>query len=215
MSGQVLLGEGGVARSGRPATAEGDPIYETVTRAVSRSRLADDMIVAAGAIGLDGRDLAPGAWQSGISQVGRKLFNRAVALNTGFVTEQVVVGYHFSHAHRLPAGRLAGGLVGSRLGLHGLNFGVGLVVDVGHQAWLDYDNPYLTTGQFAGRLGVAAVGSTAAFFASVAVASLLGPPGWVVIGAGIGVAIIWDTWAVPWIYQNFGLNPERDLAPLQ
>jgi hypothetical protein len=196
-------------------TVIGDPIVESITRAIPRSQLADELIIGAAAVGLLGWDLAPASWRGPISRVGDKLFGRALALNRTFVTEQQIIGYQFSYAHRLPAGRIAGGLIGSKLGLHALNFGVGFAVDVGYQALLDYNNPYLTTTQRVWRLGVAGTGSTASFFAGAAVAWWLGPPGWVVIGVGVGVAVIWDRWATPPIYHYLGLNPERNLASLQ
>jgi hypothetical protein len=189
-------------------TVAGEPIFDTVTRAVSRSRLADEMILAAGAVGVLGRPVTPGP----LGRFGHRLFDRAVAWNTDLVTERVIIGYHFSHHHRLPAGRLVGGLAASK---QFLNFGVGLVVDVSYQAWLDYDNPYLTREQFNQRLIVAGAGSGVSFVATVGVAWFLGPPGWVSIGVGVGVAIWWDKWVAPQIYQWRGLNPERNLAPLQ
>jgi hypothetical protein len=200
-------------------TVIGDPIMETVTRAIPRSQLADDLIIGAAAVGLLGRDLAPSSWRGSINRVGDKLFGRALALNRTFVTEQQVIGYHFSYAHRLPAGRVAGGLIGSKLGLHALNFGVGFVVDVGYQALLDHNNSYLTTEQKAWRLGVAGAGSATSFFIGTgagAIVSLVGGPGvWIGIGVGIGASIVWDRWVAPFIYQSRGLNPERNLASLQ
>jgi hypothetical protein len=204
-------------------TIIGDPIMETVTRAIPRSQLADNLIIGAAAVGLMGRDLAPTAWRGSINRVGDKLFGRALAINRHSVTTQEVIGYQFSYAHRLPAGRVAGGLIGSKLGLATLNFGIGLAVDVGYQALLDHSNPYLTSEQRNQRLLVAARGSAASFvaggLAGIASSALFGlasgPAGWVAIGVGVGVAIAWEIWVAPAIYQARGLNPERALFPLQ
>lgn len=104
--------------------------------------------------------------------------------------------------------------------------GVGLVVDVGYQLWMDWDNPYLTTGQIGGRLGVAGfasvtsfgIGTIAGYYGGAALGSIVPVPvAGTIIGivVGVGVGVILDFTLVPLIYQGLGLNPQRNLARLE
>ncbi len=197
-------------------TIVGDPIVDTVTRAVARSQFAEKAILAAGAGGILARDLIPDSLQ----RFGRNLFGKAVELNTRIVTEEVVIGSYFSYGHRLPAGRVVGKLLGSKLGIHFLDAGIGLGVDMGYQWLLDAGNPYLNTAQRWQRARVQGFGSLLSFAGGIAAgkgaaaligASFGGPVGFVV---GVGISIAWDVWAAPWIYDNIGAIPTRNLAPL-
>jgi len=91
-------------------------------------------------------------------------------------------------------------------------------IDIAWQAWWDYPllaRGDLTSGQYAGRLGVAAVGSTAAWFLGVGAGALaaaaFGAPA-IVVGAatfavGLGVSVLYDQWAAPWINERLGFEP--------
>ena len=197
-------------------TIIGDPIVDTVTQVVARSELVEKAILAAGAGGILARDLLPASLQ----RFGRSLFDKTVELNSRIVAEEVVIGSYFSYGHRLPAGRIAGKLVGSKLGLHLLDAGIGLGVDMGYQWFLDAGNPYLNTTQRWQRARVQGFGSLLSFaggtVAGKGTAALIGtsfggPVGFVV---GVGISIAWDVWVAPWIYDNIGAVPTRNLAPL-
>jgi hypothetical protein len=87
----------------------------------------------------------------------------------------------------------------------------------------DYRNPYLTQKQILVRSGIAAVGggTTAVIGAALAleIGAKLGIAGGlpgVVFGAGVGFTLgyIYFGYIQPWIFQNEGQNPQRNLAPL-
>jgi hypothetical protein len=138
------------------------------------------------------------------------LVDEAVWLNSGFVEVDEVVGYQFRRMYKLPGGRLAGRLAHS-WGKHFLDWGIGVSIDVGVQWWQDKDNPFLTTEQKNWRMGVAATGSTASWFAALV---LVPGGGWAAFGVGVFVAILWDVTVQPFIFERTGLEPQRNLAPL-
>ena len=91
---------------------------------------------------------------------------------------------------------------------------------MGYQWLLDAGNPYLNTAQRWQRARVQGFGSLLSFAGGIAAgkgaaaligASFGGPVGFVV---GVGISIAWDVWAAPWIYDNIGAIPTRNLAPL-
>jgi len=194
-------------------TIAGEPIMGKVATSAVKSQIAEKAILAAGTGGLLARDLMPGSLQ----RLGRNLFDKAVEQNTRIAVEEVVIGSYFSYGHRLPAGRVAGKILSSKLGLHVLDAGVGLGIDVGYQLWLDSGNPYLDStqqlkraflGQGIGSLFSFGVGKGASSLVGTAIA---GPVGFVV---GVGVSIAWDIWIAPRIYERLGAVPSRQLAPL-
>jgi len=189
-------------------TIVGEPIMGKVATSAVRSQIAEKAILAAGAGGLLARDLMPGSLQ----RLGRSLFDKAVERNTRITVEEVVIGSYFSYGHRLPAGRVAGKIISSKLGLDLLDAGVGFGIDVGYQALLDANNPYLTGEQkFKRAVYGQGSGSLVSFFVG---GYLIGGP--VGIAVGIGISIAWDIWAAPWIYENIlDSVPERRLSPLQ
>jgi hypothetical protein len=189
-------------------TIIGDPIVDTVTQVVVRSQFVDKAILAAGVGGILARDFMP----TPLQRFGRGLFDKAVELNRRIVTEEVVIGSYFSYGHRLPAGRVVGKVVSSKLGLHLLDAGVGFGIDVGYQLLLDANNPYLTSEQ---KFKRAVIGQGSGSLVSFYVGGYLigGPAGFVI---GVGISIAWDKWAAPWIYENvLDSVPERRLFPLQ
>ena len=194
-------------------TIIGDPIVDTVTRAVARSQFAEKAILAAGTGGILARDLLP----SSVQRFGRNLFDKAVELNTRIVTEEIVTGYSFHYGHRLPAGRVVGKVVSSKLGLHLLDASVGFGIDVGYQVLLDAGNPYLNSTQRLQRAFIGqGIGSIVSFgigkgASALVGTSIAGPVGFVV---GVGVSIAWDIWIAPRIYERLGAVPSRQLAPL-
>jgi hypothetical protein len=209
-------------------TIPGRPIWGNRNILVAANPFVEKGILGAGMVGLAAGDLIgtpSGSLRARLFGAGRNLFERAVLANSEEVTLKMIIGNEISYGHRLPAGRIAGWLAGS--GKYLLDFGFGLGVDVGFQAWMDYGNPYLTPAQFQQRLTVAGVGSGISFGAGLVglgaaklaglstVGILGGPAGWMAIGVGITAAIIWDVWATPIIYDLIGANPERNLAPLQ
>ena len=167
-------------------TIIGDPIVDTVTRAVARSQFAEKAILAAGAGGILARDLMP----SSVQRFGRSLFDKAVELNTRMVTEEIVTGYSFHYGHRLPAGRVVGKVVSSKLGLHLLDAGIGLGVDMGYQWLLDAGNPYLNTTQRWQRARVQGFGSLLSF----AGGTVAGKGAAVLIGASFGGPVGFVCW---------------------
>lgn len=101
--------------------------------------------------------------------------------------------------------------------------GVGLVVDVGYQLWMDWDNPYLTTSQWLGRGAVAAaasgisfgVATPIGFYAGKILGSIVPGAGTIVgIVAGVTIGVALDLTVIPFVYEFTGLNPERNLVPL-
>ncbi len=101
-------------------------------------------------------------------------------------------------AHRLGA-RLGGRAFQSVLG----GAASGLV-----QLAYDYDNPYLSTGDKGLRFGVSfTFGASSAYLG----AAIGGPVG-MVVGFVIGTAL--DYAATPYVFENFGLTPERNIFPL-
>ncbi len=201
-------------------------IRATRTRRVPISQAIDDAILDIGTAGALLRDVIgapPGSSRSGFFGLGYEWFLLAGRWNSRFVTERYISGYVMRHQY--PGARLAG-----RLGLwlknplaRDLVIGAGL--NAGYQAWLDYDNPYLTSGAYhtrwliAGGTGLISVGAAAVTTTSlggaVAGAFLGGPPVWIGIGVGTIVAIVLDVAIVPRVYNFLGANPTRDLAPLQ
>jgi hypothetical protein len=200
-------------------TIPGNPIWAERTILVASNSLVEEGLLRAGTAGLVLKKLVgapPGSSRARFFGAGRTMFEQAMLRNSDEVAVRAIVGYEISYAHRLPAGRVVGKLVAGKLGLHALDLGIGVIVDVGYQAWLDHNNPYLTRSQFAGRLVTAGIGSGVSFVAGLAAPALLGGPvTWVALGTGIVVAILWDIAATPVIYRIAGLNPERNLAPLQ
>lgn len=191
-------------------TIVGDPIVDTITRAVAKSQFAEKAILAAGAGGVLARDLMPNSLQ----RLGRSLFDKAIELNSLIVTEEVVIGSTFNYGHRLPAGRLVGKVISSKLGLHLIDAGIGFGIDVGYQIVLDMGNPYLTGEQ---KLQRALIGQGSGSIVSFVGGGLAGfafggPVGFVV---GIGISIYWDLEVAPVIYERIGATPTRNLAPLQ
>jgi hypothetical protein len=108
--------------------------------------------------------------------------------------------------------------------LNGLKFGLAtdILLGVGFQLYGDSHDPFLTTGQRVGRVGVAALGGGASalggFGVGLAAGALCGP-GIIIcspIGAVIGslsTSYLWNL-AQPSIFESFDLNSERNLAPL-
>lgn len=85
----------------------------------------------------------------------------------------------------------------------------------------DWNNPYLTSSQFRWRVGISGVGGLGAWYTGsiateIAVGagagSWAGPFG---VGVGVAVTFVWIIWVQPAIFKTGGLNPERNLAPLQ
>jgi hypothetical protein len=108
-------------------------------------------------------------------------------------------------AESSPVGRAAGWLAWTRTGQRALDLGVGLGIDVGLQAALDWgmlQRGELTGWQYGERLAWAGAGSALSW---VAVAVIGGGP-WG-IGAGIVVAVGYDLLLQPIIYRLRGLNP--------
>jgi hypothetical protein len=198
-------------------TIMGDPIVDTVTQVVVRSQFVDKAILAAGVGGILARDFMP----TPLQRFGRGLFDNAVELNRRIVTEEVVIGSYFSYGHRLPAGRVVGKFLASKLGLHALDFSIGFGIDVGYQILLDFNNPYLSGEQVLKRAVIGqGSGSVVSFIGGVVIgrgtaalfgASIGGPVG---LAAGIVISIAWDKLAAPWIYERVGAVPTRNLAPL-
>ena len=100
-----------------------------------------------------------------------------------------------------------------------LTLGIGL--DVAFQILDDWDDPYLNTTQFASRAFVAGVGGSISGGVGLGMSGILilagvgtGPAGWIGLGVGLGVDWLWGSSATPWIYENFGLNPKRNLQPM-
>jgi hypothetical protein len=98
---------------------------------------------------------------------------------------------------------------------------LGIFLDVAFQVADDWGNPYLTPDQFASRSFVAGVGGGFSGLAGLGSSAVLiyagvasGPAGWIGLGVGLGVDWLWGSQVTPWIYQSFGLNPQRDLRPL-
>jgi hypothetical protein len=90
------------------------------------------------------------------------------------------------------------------------------LLSAGFQGITDYNNPYLTTSQKWQRAGVSfTLGSGAAFggllVESTLVGSIGGPVG---IIAAIPIAIVFELWVAPLIFESRGLNEQRKLAPL-
>ncbi len=208
----------------------GAPIWDDVTRAVPRSRLVDTVIFNAAVAGFVAQDLLgapPGSLRARLFSRGQAMIEQAIGLNTRFVSQREIIGYEFRYAHRLPGGRLAGALA-SKLGLRALDLGIGLVVDVGYQAWLDYGNPYLTPIQFGLRLSTTGIGSGVSFLGGLGAGFVAaewfglgtvgifgGPAGWVAIGSGVIISIAWDIVVAPFVYDFAELNPKRYLEPLR
>ncbi len=189
-------------------TIVGDPIIDSVVRAVPKSDLLDRVLRKAGTGLLFGLSFAPESMQ----QAGQRLVNKTIAANLRPELDEVVIGYSFSYGHNLPAGRVVGKLLASKLGLNLLDAGIGFGIDVGYQILLDFNNPYLSGWQKAKR---AVVGQGLGSLTSFYVGSYLigGPAGFVI---GIGISIAWDKLAAPWIYENIlDSVPERRLLPLQ
>jgi len=149
-----------------------------------------------------------------MQQAGHRLVNKTIAANLRPELDEVVIGYSFSYGHNLPAGRVVGKLLASKLGLYALDLGIGVGVDVGYQILLDYGNPYLTPLQRGTRLGIQALGSGVSFIVAESIAFYLDPPGWVVLGVGIGASVFWDVVFVPPLQRLFDAEPQRNLAPL-
>jgi hypothetical protein len=87
----------------------------------------------------------------------------------------------------------------------------------------DYSNPYLTQRQTFVRTGIATLGGGTTAVIGAAVASeiggtlgIVGGPGGIALGAGIGFTLgyVYFGYIQPWIFQNTGQNPQRNLAPL-
>jgi hypothetical protein len=194
-------------------TVMGDPIIEIVNKAVPKSEIAEKALFGIGTAGF-----LVGEWvPDSVSNFGRKLFRRAVALNTKSVTDEIIIGYGFSYEHRLPAGRLVGKLfttkLGAKLGLNVIDASIGFAVDVGYQILLDYDNPYLTNKQILQRAFIGqGLGSLVSFAGGSLVGwAFTGPVGFLV---GVGISIAWDIWVAPGIYEARGAVPTRHLAQL-
>ena len=194
-------------------TIVGDPIVDTVVRAVPKSELLDRVLRKAGPGLLFGLSFAPESMQ----QAGHRLVNKTIAANLRPELDEVVIGYSFSYGHNLPAGRVVGKLLASKLGLNLLDAGIGFGIDVGYQLWLDSSTPYLNNtqrlqrafwGQGIGSLVSFGIGKGAAKLVGAAIA---GPVGLVI---GVGVSIAWDLWIAPRIYERLGAVPTRQLAPL-
>jgi hypothetical protein len=203
-----------------------ETLTDTCLRREVISELAEQVIETSGMAGGAARFLmGRGFFRDKFFGTGRRLYQKALALNSRWVEDEVVVGYAARRWYELPGGRLAGRLAHS-WGKYAFDFGIGLAVDIGVQWWLDKDDPYLTGNQVRGRLIVEGVGSGVGFLAGAgaelvaikagasAVGILGGPAGWVGLGVGIFVAIVWDVGIEPLIYEAKGLNPERNLAPL-
>jgi len=201
-------------------------IWATRSTRVPISQSVDDAILNIGTAGALLKDLVgapPGSSRAEFFDLGYQWFLLAGRWNSRFETERFISGYVMRHQY--PGGRIAGklGLWFADAGKEVVSGAIGLGVDVGYQAWMDAGNPYLTREQFVGRLYVAGGGSIASFTGGlagefIAVSGLglgTGPAGWVAIGTAIGVAIFWDVAIAPTIYNIAGLNPKRNLTPLQ
>ncbi|MFZ5915491.1 MAG: hypothetical protein ACOYZ7_00980 [Chloroflexota bacterium] len=177
---------------------------------VPLSEAVDKAIYDVTVVGLIAERFVPRGLRARLSRLGRGLVDEAVWLNSGFVEVDEVVGYQFRRMYKLPGGRLAGRLAHS-WGKHVLDWGIGVGIDVGVQWWLDKGNPYLTPTQKNWRMGIAAIGSAGSFVVALVVPG----PGWVGFVVGIGASMIWDAWIAPEIHQQYGLEGQRKLRPLQ
>ncbi len=185
-------------------------VWRTIYKRVPRSGLVDEALTVSYTIG------------SFVKRgFGRNLFNRAYALNSRIVSEQVQVAVQTT-AHHLPAGRLAEKIITNKISLAGLDLGIGLGIDIGYQILLDFGNPYLTGSQITKRAVLGqGVGSFVSFAGGLGAkrlatayigASVGGPIGFVV---GIGISIAWDIWVAPQIYKALDAEPTRNLYPFK
>ena len=101
------------------------------------------------------------------------------------------------------------------------DLGMGIFLDVAFQIGNDWNNPYLTTSQFVGRTAVAGVGGGVSGLAGLSTSAILiyagvasGPAGWIGLGVGLGIDWLWGSYVTPWVYEYFGLNPQRNLYPM-
>jgi hypothetical protein len=194
-----------------------DPIWGTATKLVPASALAEEAILKVATAGLMTKALVgapPGSLRARLFSLGRDWFENALLLNSELVTQDIIVGYSARRWYDLPAGRLAGrlGLWATKgWGKYALDWGLGLGVDVGVQAWIDAGDPYLTPRQKNRRLFWAGAGSSLSWITALV---LVPGGGWAALGVGVLANVIWDVWIQPQIFEATGLDPSRRLAPL-
>jgi hypothetical protein len=76
----------------------------------------------------------------------------------------------------------------------------------------DVGNPYLSGAQLRGRVVVAGIGGTVAWgIGTTAALVFTGPIG---IGVGFVAGFAWFGFIQPYVFKTFGMNPNRNLAPL-
>jgi hypothetical protein len=179
-------------------------------------------------LGYIGLNRLQGKIPSPLFRAGESALDNALARNSRLIERTItekVATYQFGLYKVSGSGRVAGFLL-SKVGKNALDLGFGLVIDVGYQGIVDYplwDQGQITGGQYAGRLGVAAIGSGASWVAGLGAGGLvaagyaaagLTPPGLVIGGTvfvvGVAANVFFDIKIAPKLFERWGLNPRKE-----